>query len=45
MGYSGVDMARFLGITMPAVNRLAISDEVPEAVKYFKSFSNQRPPF
>jgi len=34
IGYSGADMARFLGITMSAVNRLAISDEVPEVEKY-----------
>jgi len=34
MGYSGADVARFLGITTSAVNRLAISDEVPEVEKY-----------
>jgi len=45
MGYSGADMARFLGIIMSAVNRLAISDEAPEVEKYFKSFWNQRPLF
>jgi len=34
MGYSGADMARFLGLTTSAVNRLAVSDEVPEVEKY-----------
>ena len=34
MGYSGADVARFLGITTSAVNRLAISDELPEEEKY-----------
>jgi hypothetical protein len=34
MGYSGADAARFLGITMSAVNRLAVSDELPEGEKY-----------
>jgi hypothetical protein len=34
MGYSGEDAARFLGITTSAVNRLAVSDELPEVEKY-----------
>ncbi len=34
MGYSGADVARFLGINTSAVNRLAVSDELPEAEKY-----------
>jgi hypothetical protein len=34
MGYSGADVARFLGINTSAVNRLAISDELPEVEKY-----------
>jgi REP-associated tyrosine transposase len=34
MGYSGADVARFLGINTSAVNRLAISDELPEIRKY-----------
>ena len=34
MGYSGADVARFLGITTSAVNRLAVSDELPEIEKY-----------
>ena len=34
MGYSGADVARFLGITTSAVNRLAVSDPLPEIEKY-----------
>ena len=34
MGYSGTDVARFLGISTSAVNRLAVSDELSEIAKY-----------
>lgn len=34
MGYSGADVARFLGITTSAVNRLAASEELPESGQY-----------
>ena len=34
MGYSGADVARFLGINTSAVNRLAVSDELSEVEKY-----------
>ena len=34
MGYSGADVVRFLGINTYAVNRLAVSDELPEVEKY-----------
>ena len=34
MGYSGADVARFLGITTSAVNRSAVSDELIEVEKY-----------
>jgi hypothetical protein len=34
MGYSGADVARFLGITTSAVNRLAVSDELPGVENY-----------
>lgn len=34
MGYSGTDVARFLGITTSAVNRLAGSDDLLEIKKY-----------
>jgi len=34
MGYSGADVARFLGITTSAVNRLAVSEKLPEVEGY-----------
>ncbi len=34
MGYSGADVARFLGINTSAVNRLAVSDELSRVEKY-----------
>jgi len=34
MGYSGAEIARFLGITTSAVNRLASSDELQDLEKY-----------
>jgi hypothetical protein len=34
MGYSGVDVACFLGINTSAVNQLAVSDELLEVEKY-----------
>jgi hypothetical protein len=34
LGYSGADVARFLGINTSAVNRLAVSDESVEIGKY-----------
>ncbi len=34
MGYSGADVARFLGITTSTINRLAVSDGSPEVGKY-----------
>ena len=34
MGYSGADVARFLGITTSAVNRLAASEKLPEVEGY-----------
>lgn len=36
MGYSGAEVARFLGISTSAVNRLAGSKELPECSKYIK---------
>jgi len=36
MGYSGAEVARFLGVTTSSVNRLAVSDELPEATRYRK---------
>ena len=37
MGYSGAEVARFLGVTTSAVNRLAVSEELPEVGKYLKA--------
>ena len=36
MGYSGAEVARYLGITTSAVNRLALSEELPDLGKYLK---------
>lgn len=35
MGYSGADVARFLGITTSGVNRLAASDVLSDTKKYY----------
>jgi len=37
MGYSGAGVARFLGVTTSAVNRLAVSEELPEVKQYLKA--------
>jgi hypothetical protein len=34
MGYPGAEVARYLGITTSAVNRLAASEESRQALKY-----------
>lgn len=34
MGYSGAEVARFVGVTTSAVNRLAVSEELPDLTKY-----------
>lgn len=34
MGYSGADVARFLGVTTSAVNRLVASEELPDLSRY-----------
>ena len=38
MGYSGAEVARFLGVTTSSVNRLAVSEELPELPKYLNAF-------
>ena len=38
MGYSGAEVARYLGVTTSAVNRLALSQELPDLEKYRKLF-------
>ena len=37
MGYSGAEVARFLGVTTSSVNRLAVSEELPEVRKYLNA--------
>jgi hypothetical protein len=37
MGYSGAEVARFLGVTTSSVNRLAVSEEPPEYKKFMKA--------
>ena len=36
IGYPGAEVARFLGVTTSAVNRLAVSTEAPHLTKYLK---------
>lgn len=38
MGYSGAEVARFLGVTTSAVNRLVVSEESANLTKYLKLF-------
>ena len=38
MGYSGAELARYLGVTTSAVNRLALSEELVDLGKYLKLF-------
>jgi hypothetical protein len=37
MGYAGAAVARFLGVTTSSVNRLAVSEELPEVQRYLKA--------
>ncbi len=37
LGYSGARVARFLGVTTSAVNRLAVSEELPECKRYINA--------
>jgi REP element-mobilizing transposase RayT len=36
MEYSGSEVARYLGVTTSAVNRLAVSEELPDLKQYLK---------
>jgi putative transposase len=38
MGYPGAEVARFLGVTTSAVNRLVVSEEAANLTKYLKLF-------
>jgi len=44
MGHSGAEVARFLGATTSSVNRLAVSERLPEVRKYLNALQNLRPP-
>jgi hypothetical protein len=37
MGYSGAEVARFLGVTTSSVNRLAVSEQLPEVRRYLSA--------
>ncbi|MFI5341101.1 MAG: hypothetical protein ACHQ7N_14860 [Candidatus Methylomirabilales bacterium] len=37
MGYSGAEVARFLGVTTSSVNRLAVSEPFPEVRRYLNA--------
>jgi len=38
MGYSGAEVARYLGVTTSAVNRLVVSEALPDLEQYVKLF-------
>ena len=38
MGYPGAEVARYLGVTTSAINRLAVSNEMPDLKNYIKLF-------
>jgi len=38
MGYPGAEVARYLGITTSSVNRLAVSEAIPDLKNYLKMF-------
>jgi predicted transcriptional regulator len=38
MGYSGSEVARYLGVTTSAVNRLVVSEALPDLKEYLKLF-------
>ncbi len=37
-GYPGAEVARYLGVTTSSVNRLAVSDAIPDLKNYLKMF-------
>ena len=37
MGYSGAEVARFLGVMNSSVNRLAVSEDLPEFSRLVKA--------
>jgi predicted transcriptional regulator len=38
MGYTGAEVARFLGVTTSSVNRLAVSEKTADLKKLIKMF-------
>jgi len=38
LGYSGAEVARYLGVTTSAVNRMANAEELPNVKRYIKLF-------
>ncbi len=42
--YSGTEVARFFGVTAPAVNRLPVTAGQPGLKKYLNAYQNLRPP-
>ena len=42
MGYSGGEVGRYLGVTTSAVNRLAVSEELPDLKQYLRLLYNLR---
>ena len=45
LGYSGAEVARYLGITTSAVNRMANAEELPDVGRYTKLLSEPTSPF
>ena len=40
LGYSGAEVARFLGVTTSSINRAAVSGRLPEVRKYLNALYN-----
>jgi hypothetical protein len=43
MRYFGGEVGRYWGVTTSAVNRVAVSEELPDLKQYLKLFKNLRP--
>jgi hypothetical protein len=43
MGYPSTEVARYLGVTTSSVNRLAVSDEIPDLKNILKCFRTYDP--
>ena len=40
MGYSGAEVARYLGVITSSINRLAVSEEAADMKKFHKTLQN-----